>query len=171
MSHGLGEGRRVGFGVQTSVGEDGSVGRWADSESGGKNWTGILDATGSSSDAPLLPLSSFSPPPASSFSFLLFFLLCPLIAATLPFEFSKHSKLIPTPGPLHVPFSMPGILVPPDLCMAHSLSFESQLRCYLLKEAFLTSELCFLLLWPGFVFFVALHYSLKWSCLSSARSS
>lgn len=45
--------------------------------------------------------------------------------------FIKHVKDMSTPGPLHWLFHHPVMLIPPDLCMTHSLaSFRSLLKCH-----------------------------------------
>lgn len=138
---------------------DGSVGRRADS-AGRKYRMAILGAPGSSSDAPLL-----LPPPFHflhlPFLLLLFFLLLLLLTART-LLFSKYTKLIPPPpGPSFFSMSKRSSL---DLCIAHSLSFTFQLRCYLFKEASLTTNFCFPLHFffhLAFIFFTALNHSLK----------
>lgn len=61
--------------------------------------------------------------------------------------FLKHTRCGPTPGPLHWLRSLPGMLFPPVICVAHSLtslslysnvtsSMRSSLTTYLLQQPF-----------------------------------
>lgn len=47
----------------------------------------------------------------------------------------EHINLVPTSGPLLLLYPLPGMLFPPDICIASTLTaFHSLLKCHFLRE-------------------------------------
>lgn len=125
----------------------------------------ILSATESYSDA--LPLSSL-PFLLILLHFFYFFLLILLKTATPSFEFSKHTRLIPTPGPLYVLSSISRLLF-----VWHApcfLSFSSDiisLKRPLWPSISVSHYFCLIL----FLHITSYNNSLKWSYHLLPRAS